>query len=271
MIASVNKTKIYYEIKGEGTPLIFIPGLGATHTMYKPQVDFFSKEYKTIVLDLRGTGKSGELNAPIKKGLETQSKDVADLMNQLNVKKAVFIGVSYGGVLTQKFYSLFPEKVMGMVIVDSFTHTHPKSIKEFFNKVNSYNILAYYLPKKFLSKELRKYYEKRWGKLVGEEMGKIILEMRTWETVKQRLEINSIDYRHVLQNVNVPVLGIVGDHTKMGVEFMKSIIDEIPHEKLEIFEDSFDPSNLCKSELFNNTVNEFLVKNKLLYSNKRAP
>lgn len=53
---------IYYEIHGEGEPIVFIHGLGASSSMYKPQVEYFKDFFKVILIDLRGNGKSGELN-----------------------------------------------------------------------------------------------------------------------------------------------------------------------------------------------------------------
>lgn len=60
-IAKLNGTSLYYEINGTGTPVVFIHGHGLTHSMFKPQLEYFSDKYKVILCDLRGNGKSGKL------------------------------------------------------------------------------------------------------------------------------------------------------------------------------------------------------------------
>ncbi|KNF08354.1 putative hydrolase [Gottschalkia purinilytica] len=263
IIVELNGINLYYDVNGGGTPIIFIPGLGATHTMFEPQVEYFKKKYQVITLDLRGNGKSGKLNVPIRKGLETQAKDVKELMDYLDIKEVVFVGVSYGGIFLQKFYSMFSERVKALIIVDSFSHTHPNTLFEILNKISSYNVLLYYTPRKWMASFGKKYWGKRWGKIVGKEIENIVLNMRRRETVKQRLEINSIDFRKVLPKINVPTLGIVGNHTKTGVKLMKDVIYNIQNGKLIIFKDSFDPSNLCQPDKFNRVVDNFLSENNL--------
>lgn len=53
-IAKLNGTSLYYEINGTGTPVVFIHGHGLTHSMFKPQLEYFSDKYKVILCDLRG-------------------------------------------------------------------------------------------------------------------------------------------------------------------------------------------------------------------------
>lgn len=113
--AQVNDTTIYYQHTGKGTSLFFIPGLGAGTSMYEPQQQYFKTKYQVIIPELRGNGRSGNLSdVSSNEVMDVQCQDIHELMNQLNIKKAVFIGVSYGGVFCQKFASLFPEKVKGL-------------------------------------------------------------------------------------------------------------------------------------------------------------
>lgn len=94
----VNETTIYYQYTGKGTPLFFIPGLGAGINMYEPQQQYFETAYQVIIPELRGNGRSASLNGvSSNRVMDAQCQDVYELMNQLNIESAVFIGVSYGG------------------------------------------------------------------------------------------------------------------------------------------------------------------------------
>lgn len=52
----LKEATIYYEVEGEGKPLVFIHGMGLSHLNWRPQVDFFSKRgFKTITFGCSGT------------------------------------------------------------------------------------------------------------------------------------------------------------------------------------------------------------------------
>ena len=50
--------QIYYEVAGSGDPIVFVHGFTLDHTMWKPQIEHFSKNYQVIAYDVRGFGKS---------------------------------------------------------------------------------------------------------------------------------------------------------------------------------------------------------------------
>ncbi len=112
---SVGGDRIYYEVHGEGEPVIFISGLGADYTLWHWQVEEYSKEFKCIFFDNRGIGRS-----TIEKGLLNKenltlkllSSDVAGLMKELEIEKAHIVGASMGGIIAQSFAVTYPEKVM---------------------------------------------------------------------------------------------------------------------------------------------------------------
>ena len=78
-IVDINNTMINYVDEGEGKPLVFIHGLGATHNMFEPQIETFSKTHRIICPDTRGNGKSGKLDGPVKTVLDRQCDDIAML------------------------------------------------------------------------------------------------------------------------------------------------------------------------------------------------
>ena len=60
-ISNINNTQIYYTDQGQGKPLVFIHGLGATHAMFEPQIEAFSNTHHIICPGTRGNGGSGRL------------------------------------------------------------------------------------------------------------------------------------------------------------------------------------------------------------------
>jgi pimeloyl-ACP methyl ester carboxylesterase len=244
----VNQTTIHYEIEGSGEAIVFIPGLGANLSMYKPQVEYFKHSNTVISIDLRGNGESGVLT--------TQCKDIKLLLEKLDIHSAIFVGVSYGGVICQLFTKLFSSIVKKLVIVDSFCTTKPKSLKMFGIMIGAYMVGAYYLPTKFLTNSIKSTYAK-WP-LALEEMEKVVTNMRKKEVVKQRLAINRINYTDFIAEFNMPSLVLVGNHTNIGIDMSKQIAERLPNCRFEIIENAFDPSNLCQPEIFNRKLDYFI-------------
>ena len=110
MIAEVNGIKISYDIKGKGFPLILIHGFGSKKEIWKPQIIDFSKKYKTITFDLRGTGKTDRPNYPYT--MEMFADDIKGLIDYLKFESVHLIGRSLGGMIAQNFVLKYPRSIM---------------------------------------------------------------------------------------------------------------------------------------------------------------
>lgn len=112
--AHVNGVKLYYEIYGEGEPVILIGGLGSQLQSWAMQVPIYSKYFKIVVFDNRGSGKSDKPEE--RYSTEDMAHDTASLMNELGIKSAHVIGKSMGGMIGQWLAILYPEKVQKLVL-----------------------------------------------------------------------------------------------------------------------------------------------------------
>jgi pimeloyl-ACP methyl ester carboxylesterase len=114
-----NGVELYYEVHGEGDPLVLVAGTGSHWQkwgMY--QLPFFKKHYKTIVYDHRGTGKSDMPDVPYT--IPMFADDLAQLLNAIGIKeRAHIVGHSMGGQVSQQFAIDFPDKVNGLVLADT--------------------------------------------------------------------------------------------------------------------------------------------------------
>ncbi len=93
-IETESGVELYYEVTGEGAPLIFVPGWTFTTEVFDHQVSHFSTSYQVISFDPRSQGRSTitlEGN-----DYTTQSSDLAKLISHLNLKDPVIVGWSYG-------------------------------------------------------------------------------------------------------------------------------------------------------------------------------
>ena len=110
----VGDINIYYEIHGEGEPLVLIMGYGGNSGQWFRQIPGLTKEYRVIVFDNRGTGRSDKPD--ISYTMETMAGDVAGLLDAIDIPAAHVYGVSMGGMIAQHVALNYPEKVKGLVL-----------------------------------------------------------------------------------------------------------------------------------------------------------
>jgi pimeloyl-ACP methyl ester carboxylesterase len=92
----VNGLRLYYEIHGTGFPLVLLHGGGSTiQSTFGRVLPELSKKYRIIAVELQAHGHTADINRPL--SFEQDADDVAELLNQLNIKKANIMGFSNGG------------------------------------------------------------------------------------------------------------------------------------------------------------------------------
>ncbi len=111
-LAEVNGTSLYYEVKGEGEPLVFIHGGLVDHRMWDAQFEHFSQDYRVVRYDVRGHGKSG---TPA--GFFSHATDLSALLDFLGIGKAHLMGLSMGAAIAIDFALAHPEKVSALIAV----------------------------------------------------------------------------------------------------------------------------------------------------------
>jgi len=122
----LNGAKIFYQIAGQGTPLILIHGFPLSGQLFQSQLAGLSNQFQVITPDLRGFGKSTAPNAS--GSIQTYAQDIVALMDHLGIKKAIIGGHSMGGQITLELYRERPDLFLGMVLID--TNAMPATVVE---------------------------------------------------------------------------------------------------------------------------------------------
>ena len=107
--ADINGIKLYYEIYGEGEPLVLIHGNGGSIASGREQIAYFSKNYKVIALDSRGQGRSKDESDSLT--YDAMAADVNGLLNELKIDSAYVIGQSDGAIIGLITAFRYPAKV----------------------------------------------------------------------------------------------------------------------------------------------------------------
>jgi pimeloyl-ACP methyl ester carboxylesterase len=119
-------TRIYYDLSGEGIPIVFIhpPAMGRVVFRYQQKLD----RYFTIITpDLTG---NGDTKGPEKQiTIYSYANEIKALLDHLHIKKAVLCGYSAGAMVAQEFALSFPEQTLGLILISGYPEVLSKGFK----------------------------------------------------------------------------------------------------------------------------------------------
>lgn len=117
-VKSFDGTKLFYSIEGKGLPLVFCYGLVCSSLHWTYQIDYFQNNYRAVWFDYRGHHNS-EFPKDLKSlTLENMALDLGILLDELDIREAVFLGHSMGVNTVLEFYRQQPHRVRGMVLAN---------------------------------------------------------------------------------------------------------------------------------------------------------
>jgi len=131
--------KIYYEIVGNGPPLVLYHGLAGTHEdwiMYADYVTPLKEKYSLILMDARGQGKSDKPHLPEEHSLQNMVGDVTAVLDAIGLEKAHFWGYSMGGTVGFAIGVYAPERFNSLII--GAAGAYEKDMKEVIEKYQNY-------------------------------------------------------------------------------------------------------------------------------------
>jgi pimeloyl-ACP methyl ester carboxylesterase len=113
--SGVNGLKMYYEIYGQGKPIVLIHGGGSTiQSTFEKAIPLFAKNRKVIAVELQAHGRTNDRNVDL--SFEQDADDIATLLKNLNIDKADFFGFSNGGTTTLQIAIRHPEMVNKIIL-----------------------------------------------------------------------------------------------------------------------------------------------------------
>jgi pimeloyl-ACP methyl ester carboxylesterase len=126
--------KIYYEVHGDGPPLLLTHGYSSTSAMWRGQIEALSKQHTLILWDMRGHGQSDYPDDPNAYSEAATVGDIAALLDTVGARRAIVGGLSLGGYMSLAFYRAYPERVSALLIIDTGPGFKKDDAREVWNK-----------------------------------------------------------------------------------------------------------------------------------------
>lgn len=248
--------ELYYEVHGQGEPLILLHCGFFDSRNWKNQVGPFSKKFKVYLYDQRGFGQSSVPVAP-----HSPIEDLRVFMDSQGLQKASLVGHSLGSQIALDFAAVYPERVKKLVVMSASLDGYPMS--ESFNswlatvfakpepqamadRVLVSGMLSILIEKPDLMKEINHILVHNTGKLLAWKNGEV-----QWPNATTGLGY--------LERIQAPTLVVEGEKDIPDIHAITELLGKkIRNAKVMTIKGSDHMMNYCQPESFNRATLEFL-------------
>lgn len=257
--ASTNNISLYYEIQGEGPPLVFLHGLGSSIQDWENQINYFEKKYQTITPDLRGHGKSdkpkGHYTVPL------FSADIMQFIKTVINQPVHLVGHSLGGMIAFQLAVDHPELLISLTIINSGPSViFPSLVSRvrFLMRLLSVRLFGMHQISHALAKilfphpaqnQLRMQFIHRWMENDPHAYLNSLHAFHDWDVTAK------------LTSIQCPTLIIGSDHDYTPIAYKDFYTRLIPNAELANIPNSYHMANLDQPDEVNKALDNFLTKN----------
>jgi pimeloyl-ACP methyl ester carboxylesterase len=247
-----NDEKIYYEDIGSGTPFLFLhpPGMGRK-VFYEQKA--LAKHFRLILPDLVGHGDS-TYNGQTEISIHQYSRDIVNLLEQLDIQKAIIFGYSAGGSIAQQVCIESPSRVQALIMSGGY----PAVDNFVFKNQHKLGIFTVKKHKRFLSDVLAFSHtrDKRFRKILAEHMYKSHADV--WR--KFYFESLRFNCKEQIKGLKVPTLLMYGskaDQINTHIKFYKK---NLPIHEIHIIKGENHQLPTRVPDTVNKIVTAYLLK-----------
>ncbi len=255
----VNDIEMYYEEHGAGDPVILITGLGGVGASWGPQIPLFAGEFRTIVPDHRGTGRTSipETGYTIKQ----LAGDMANLLRSLKATPAHIVGASTGGAIGQLMALEHPDTVRSLVLVATWGRTDHYFRRQFELRKQILQQMGHlaYVEASNLFLYAPRYVREHWDQFQAAE-GRMKANAPNVSAAVKRIDmIIAHDDQDRVKDIRQPTCIVVGAQDACTPPyFSEELKRHIPGSEMVVIQDAGHFAYLEKPEAFFPPVRQFL-------------
>lgn len=257
--------KIYYELEGEGLPIIFIHGFAESGDVFRIQKRIMSKKYKLISYDIRSHGRSDMIEEGI--SMSRLSLDLKELISHLGIERVIVVAWSMGGsILLDYIDSYSTENIKKICLIDK----SPKMLNDSNWKLGMdhgrYTEDDLERDLELIDKDFHGFIDKFIEKISGD------LSEKEFQLARDKMKKNNpralynfwkimgrSDYRNTLKKIDVETLIVFGARSKLySLDTARYLRDNIEGSRLEIFPENGHLLVLENPRSLNTVLDDFI-------------
>ena len=249
---------IFIDDTGKGPPLVLVHGFLGSSDMWKPQINYFNKNYRVLAIALPGFGKSGKIKSC--NTIECMAKIIVNSLKIKKIKRFNLLGHSMGGMVAQEMVKLVGDQIIKFVCYGTGPRgnmpgrfeTIDQSRKKL--KINGLESTVHRIAKTwFIEGEKAKYFylcEQAGKQTSMEAADNGLAAMKKWSGIGN------------LKRIKNETLIIWGDQDKAyNYNQVETLKENITNSDFRIIDGCSHNVHLEKPDEFNAIVSEFLKKN----------
>jgi pimeloyl-ACP methyl ester carboxylesterase len=250
--ARINGIDLYYEVHGEGPPVLLAHGVGSNHLHWWQQIPLLSRKFQVITFDHRGFGFSTDDG----RGPDAFVDDVTGLLDHLSIGKVAVVGQSMGGMTVSAFASNMPQRVSALALSCSGGGMVP--VKHHPSMKGALEESANYLEFSKRSLEQDGFQQREpdlyflFASMAQLNRG---VDMKVLPRMRQ-LKANA----DTLAKAGIPVLLIGGEDDNGANDAMRSLHASLPKSEFHIIPDAGHLLFFERAQAYNAIVDSFLGK-----------
>ena len=252
--------RIYYEVEGQGEPVVLIHAGIANLRMWDEQVPALADAYRVIRYDTRGFGRTETEDVAF-----SNRADIAALLDHLGEESAHLVGVSRAGQIALDFALELPQRVRSLVVANGGVsgYESPDDDYSLFERAEKWEEAKDWEP-------LAEWETDFWVNGLGQPKDRVApaIRDRVHEWILTNYQADKVSGRPQpldppavgrLRELRVPLLVILGTLDEPGTSAsMRHLAESVPHARLEPFEGAAHMLNMEQPERFNRLLREFL-------------
>ncbi|HVU30405.1 MAG TPA: alpha/beta fold hydrolase [Sphingomicrobium sp.] len=240
---------------GEEIPIVFLHGVGSDKSVWRPQLDHFGRNRRSVAFDYPGYGDSDR--APEGTSRDDYASAIISGMHEIGIDRAHVCGLSLGGVVAIAMHHADLNRCASLILADTFA-VHPDG-----KAIHDRGVAG--------SSDLRAMAEARVDMLLGQPAdpqvrSEVVETMSRIDPEAYRIGLEAVwlaDQRDRAAEIRVPTLIICGTQDKITPPALSRELESlVAASELQLIEGAGHLSNLERPHQFNSLVEEFIERHE---------
>jgi pimeloyl-ACP methyl ester carboxylesterase len=255
----VDGHSVAYRKAGHGPPLVLLHGFLCDSRCWRTQLAGLSDQFGVVAWDAPGAGLS--YDPPDSFTISNWSHCLAKFLTRIGIEQGHILGLSWGGLLAQEFYRLYPGRVLSLVLADTYAGwkgSLPESVCQ--QRLVRCERDSWLPPEAFVKQWVPEMFSKNASHDLQEEMAAIIADFHPLGFRLMAKSLADADTRDLLPKIQSPTLVLWGDDDlRSPMSIADMLRDTIPNAELAVIVNAGHVSNMEQPAAFNAQVRRFCL------------
>ncbi|ACF11662.1 alpha/beta hydrolase fold [Chlorobaculum parvum NCIB 8327] len=241
--------------------VVFVHGAGGSSSIWFLQIKEFVKHFNVLLVDLRGHGRSKQMASSKEDrhyNFDVVTRDVIEVLDDLNIECAHFIGISLGTILIRNISELAPERVSSMVMGGAIIRLNVRAkvlvaVGNMFKRFVPYMWLYRFFAWIIMPRERHKQ-----SRLLFVNEAKKVAQKEFMRWYRLTYELTPLLKYFEEKDTAIPTLYLMGEEDHMFLPAVRFIVSRHTNSKLEVIGNSGHVCNVDQPAEFNARAIAFL-------------